>query len=112
MADHLDGDRRRLQRYQLKAPAIVKAAVQNQETVAELYTRDICSGGAFFPTDHPLPAGASVEITLFLMISAVRELRGRPNKVKVTTDGTVVRAEREGMAVAFGVQYQMVPVPA
>ncbi len=112
MADHLDSDRRQLQRYQLRAPAIVKAAVQNQETVAELYTRDICSGGAFFQTDHPLPAGVSVEITLFLLTSAFREWRGRPYKVKVTTDGTVVRSEDEGMAVAFNAQYQMSPVPA
>jgi hypothetical protein len=112
MADHLESDRRQLQRFQLKAPAIVKAAVQNQETIAELYTRDICSGGAFFQTDQPLATGVSVEITLFLMIAAFGGCQGYPHKVKVTTDGTVVRAEREGMAVAFREQYQLIPVPA
>jgi hypothetical protein len=112
MADHLDSDRRQLQRFQLRAPAIVKAADRSQETVAELYTRDICSGGAFFQTDQPLPTGVSVEITLFLLISAFRELKGRPHKVKVVTDGTVVRSESNGMAVAFSEQYQMLPVPA
>lgn len=112
MVDHLDCDRRQLQRFPLRAPAIVKAAVQNQETVAELYTRDICSGGAFFPTDQPLPAGVGVKITLYLLISALREWQGRPHRVKVTTDGTVVRSERDGMAVAFSGQYQMSPIPA
>jgi hypothetical protein len=112
MADHLDSDRRQLQRYQLRASAIVKGEVQNQETVAEFFTRDISSGGAFFHTDHPLPAGVSVEITLFLITSAFREWRGRPYKVKVTTAGTVVRSEEEGMAVAFDPKYRMVPVPA
>jgi hypothetical protein len=111
MEDHLDNDRRQLPRYQLRTPAIVKAAVQDQGTVAELYTRDVSSSGAFFPTDHPLPAGASVEITLYLMISAFGEWRRWPHKVNVTTNGTVVRAEREGMAVAFDRQYQLVPVP-
>jgi hypothetical protein len=112
MADHLDSDRRQLQRYQLRASAIVKGEVQNQETVAEFFTRDISSGGAFFQTDHPLPAWVSVEITLFLLTSAFREWRGRPYKVKVTTDGTVVRSEPDGMAVAFSEQYQMSPIPA
>ena len=102
MADQIDNDRRQLQRYQLRAPAIVKGTIENQGMVAELYTRDICSGGAFFQTNHPLPTGVSVEITLFL----------HPHRVKVTTDGTVVRSEHDGMAVAFGEQYQMSPVPA
>jgi hypothetical protein len=90
----------------------VKAAVQNQDTVSELFTRDISSGGAFFQTDSPLPAGVNVEITLFLLTSAFRAWRGHPYKVKITTGGTVVRSEDEGMAVAFSEQYRMVPVPA
>jgi hypothetical protein len=112
MADHLDSDRRQLQRFQLRAPAIVKSAVKDQETVAELYTRDICSGGAFFQTDHPLPTGIVVQVTLFLLISAFKEWRRLPHKVKVTTDGTVIRCERSGMAVAFGERYQMSPIQA
>jgi hypothetical protein len=112
MEDHPDGERRQLQRFLLKAPAIVKTAVENQDMVSELFTRDISSGGAFFQTDNPLPAGSSVEITLFLLTSAFRAWRGRPYKVKITTGGTVVRTEDEGMAVAFSEQYRMVPVPA
>jgi hypothetical protein len=111
MPDHLDSDRRQLQRFPLRASAIVRAADQDPEKVVEICTRDICSGGAFFSTDQPLPAGVSVEITLFLLTSAFREWRGRPYKVKITTGGTVVRSEDEGMAVAFTPQYKMVPVP-
>lgn len=112
MAGHPEHDRRQLQRFPLRAPAIIKAAALDKETIAELYTRDICSGGAFFQTNHPLPAGISVDITLYLLISAFREWRGRPHKVKVTTAGTVVRSEADGMAVAFADEYQMEPVPA
>ncbi len=111
MTDHLDNDRRRLQRYELRAPATVKAEVQNQETVEELFTQNISSGGAFFQTEHPLPKGVSVEITLFLLTAAFRPWRGRPYKVKISTGGTVVRSEDEGMAVAFDPKYRMVPVP-
>lgn len=102
MQERLDGDRRQLQRFQLRTPAIIKATLPERETVAELYTRDICSGGAFFPTKHPLPQGINVSITLYL----------HPQRVKVLTDGTVVRSESDGMAVAFGDQYRLVPVPA
>ena len=112
MVDRLDSDRRQLQRFPLRAPAIVRTAVQDSESVVELYTRDICSGGAFLQTDHPLPEGINVEITLFLLISALRHVQGRPGKVKITTVGTVVRSEEAGMAVAFDSEYQMVPVPS
>ena len=112
MVDRLDSDRRQLQRFSLRAPAIVRAAVQDRESVVELYTRDICSGGAFLQTADPLPVGIYVDITLFLMISAVRNLQGQPGKVKITTVGTVVRSEEAGMAVAFDSEYQMVPVPS
>jgi Tfp pilus assembly protein PilZ len=112
MVDHLDRDRRQLQRFQLRAPAIIKSALEDKETVSELYTRDICSGGAFFQTDQPLPTGIGVEVTLFLLISASREWEELPRSVKVTTDGMVVRSEGDGMAVAFSEQYQMAPVPA
>jgi Tfp pilus assembly protein PilZ len=112
MADYLESDRRQLQRFQLRAPAIIKAAALDQATVAELYTRDICSGGAFFQTNQPLPAGIGVEVTLYLLVPAFRELQGRRHKVKVTTAGTVVRSEPDGMAVAFTERYRMVPVPA
>jgi hypothetical protein len=111
MADDLDSDRRQLRRFSMEVLSIIRAAVQNRETIVELYTRDICSGGAFFPTDHPLPAGISVEITLFLLISAFKEWQGGPRKVRIMTAGTVVRSEDSGMAVAFSPWYQMVPVP-
>ena len=112
MRNHPDRDRRLLERFLLRAPAIVKATAQNGGLVAELYTRDICSRGAYFQTSHPFPPGVPVEITLFLVVSSFREWKGLPHSVKVKTDGTVVRSEGGGMAVAFGDQYQMVPVPA
>ena len=112
MTGNPENDRRKLQRFQLKAPAIVKAMVHEQATVAELYTRDICSGGAFFPTENPLPAGVPVEITLFLPVPSASEWRGRPHRLKVFAGGTIVRCERDGMAVAFGERCRMVPVRA
>jgi hypothetical protein len=111
MVDQLDSDRRELERFQLRTPAVVKAAIQDCEMVTELYTRDICSRGAYFQTEHPLPVGVPVQITLFLLTSAIREWRGRPYRVKVTTEGTVVRSEGDGMAVAFRKRYRLSPIP-
>ena len=106
MVDHLDGDRRQLQRYQMRIPATIVAALDSRQTTVELQTRDICSGGAFFPTDRPLPTGSNVRITLCW------ELHEYPTRVRMTTEGTVVRSEGEGMAVAFSPRYQMAPVPS
>jgi hypothetical protein len=112
MVDQLDSERRELLRFQLRAPAVVKAAMKEGVVVTELFTRDICSHGAYFQTETPLPVGVNVQITLFLLTSAIREWRGRPYKVRVTTEGTVVRSEGDGMAVAFHKGYRLSPVPA
>ncbi len=106
MTDHSDGDRRQLQRYQMKIPALIVATLPDRETTVELFTRDVCSGGAFFPTDSPLPAGANVRITLSW------DAHEYSAKVNMTTDGRVIRSEGAGMAVAFSPRYQMSPVPA
>ncbi len=101
MTDQFDGDRRQLQRYQMKIPALIEATLPDRATTVELFTRDVCSGGAYFPTESPLPAGASVKITLSW------DAHEYSAKVKVTADGRVVRTEGAGMAVAFSPRYQM-----
>ncbi|MEZ4526707.1 MAG: response regulator transcription factor, partial [Desulfobacterales bacterium] len=62
-------------------------------------TRNVCAGGAFFPTDHPLPAGTRVKIRILLSFDELKRLRGKHPIIEVT--GQIIRTEKQGMAVRF-----------
>ena len=106
MEGEIGSDRRQLERFSVKAFAVVQTVAPGAEKVFELNTQDISSGGAFFPMEVPLPTGEKVKITLYLSISAIRDF---PNKAKITTEGQVVRSTKHGMAVAFDRHYTMSP---
>ncbi len=98
-------ERRRLQRFTVSAFATVQTLSSGSSQVFELITRDISSGGAFFPTEVPLPTGEKVRITVFLSISPLRK------KSKIQTEGEVIRSGSEGMAVRFVGPYSISPSP-
>ena len=55
---------RRLERFSLKLPAAIETVPDTEEhdkKVLNLLTANVCSGGAFFHTDKPLPEGTSVK---------------------------------------------------
>ena len=99
-------ERRHLQRFSIRAFAIVQTVSPEVKKLLELNTQDISSGGAFFPMNTPLTTGAKVKIALYLSINAL----DKPHKVKINADGEVVRATLNGMAVAFGKHYTMSPL--
>ncbi|MGO9411562.1 MAG: PilZ domain-containing protein [Spirochaetia bacterium] len=102
-------ERRQLQRFSMKAYAVVKTTSPGAEKMFELCTRDISSGGAFFPMEVPLPTGEKVKITLYLSISVLEKIADLPSKAKIETDGQVVRSTGRGMAVKFAGHYSMSP---
>jgi len=106
MEGEFGSERRHLERFSVKAFAVVQTVSPGAEKVFELNTQDISSGGAFFPMEVPLPTGEKVKITLYLSISAFRDF---PSKAKITTEGQVVRSTKQGMAVAFDRHYTMSP---
>jgi hypothetical protein len=105
-------ERRQLQRFSVKAYAVVKTVSPGVEKMFELSTQDISSGGAFFPMEVPLPTGEKVKITLYLSISVLEQISDIPSKAKIETDGQVVRSTRQGMAVKFAEHYSMSPATA
>jgi PilZ domain len=109
MKGDIGTDRRHLERFSVKAFAVVQTLSPGTEKVFELDTQDISSGGAFFPMEVPLPAGEKVKITLYLSISGVEKLTDFPAKTKIETKGEVVRSTNNGVAVAFGKHYTMSP---
>ena len=109
MKGDLSTDRRHLERFSVKAFAVVQTLMPGTEKVFELDTQDISSGGAFFPVEVPLPTGEKVKITLYLSISPVDTASDLPNRTRIETEGKVVRSTSHGMAVAFGRRYTMSP---
>ena len=112
MENEIGSERRSLQRFLLRLSAVVQTVSQGVETVFELFTQDISSSGAFFPTEVPLPPGETVKITLYLSISPLERISAFPTRAKITTEGRVVRSTKRGMAVAFGGHYTMSPAGA
>lgn len=102
---------RRLQRYSLKLPAtlkIISEAEQHDQEIINLLTSDICSGGAYFQTEQPLPEGTSVKLDLILSIEELKKLESKHALIKVT--GKVIRTEPTGMAICFEGDYTIKPV--
>jgi hypothetical protein len=100
-------ERRRLERFRLSALAELRAMVHDQEEILRLHTRDISSEGVYLSTEHPLPKGMDVSITIFLWIAVLKRLLGKQHQVRVKVDGKVVRSNGDGMAVAFKPGYKI-----
>jgi hypothetical protein len=102
---------RGLQRYSLQLPAtieIVAEADKRDKEIINLLTSNVCSGGAYFHTEKPLPEGTHVKIDLVLSIDELKKMKGKHALIKVT--GQVIRAESEGMAISFKNNYKIRPV--
>ena len=102
-------ERRKLERFNLRLPAQIEITTPNLPNGAmlNLWTKDICSGGAFFATPEPLPAGTQVKIELTLHFEGLKNLK--PNETRVNLSGTVVRPSSTGMAVRFDNGFEMTP---
>jgi len=105
MRDENWHERRQLQRFSVKASATVQSLSSGSREVFELSTRDVSSGGAFFPMEVPLQSGEKVRITLFISISPLRK------ESKIETDGEVIRSGPDGIAVQFEGPYSISPAP-
>ena len=109
MESGIESERRSLERFSVRAFAVVRTVPPNTEKMYELYTQDISSGGAFFPVEVPLSSGEHLKITLYVAITALDQFKDVPNKTKITTDGEVIRSDKRGMAVKFAGDYVMAP---
>lgn len=104
-------EKRRLERFDLKVPAKIEVMTseEDKETL-DLFTTDICAGGAFFHTDQPLPEGTDVKIDLVLSLEEIKKLREDSSHACIKISGTVLRTESAGMAVCFKKNYKIQPL--
>ena len=100
MEDALEEQEKRdVQRFDLRLHTVLQK-LENRASQLELYTRDISSDGAYLCMERPLPLDTSVELTFFLPVR--QRIRS-----KIQTNGRVIRSEKEGMAIRFESNYQI-----
>ncbi len=104
------GENRRLERFGLELPAKIEIRKRStKETeIMNLFTGNVCAGGAFFHTDKPLPVGTQVKIDLILPLEKLKKIKGKNACIKV--DGKVLRSDENGMAVRFNKRYKIIPL--
>lgn len=100
-------DKRTVERFTMQIPATVFVEDGDLERVLTLETDNISSGGTFPSTDELVPEGAKVELELYLPLDKLRALLGPAERVRVTVRGTVVRTQRDGVAVEFDRGYRI-----
>lgn len=101
-------DRRKLERFELRVPALVVVESRSgREEVLDLTTKDVSSDGAYLLSSNLLPEGAMVRMEFMLAMNSVgRSWRdGRRMRVRVT--GKVIRVDGNGAAVRFGNRYRI-----
>ncbi len=102
-------ERRKLKRFPLELPAFLSVIDESdQSEPIELVTRNICSGGAFFKTEKPLPASTNLKIDLIIPLDKLKNIKGKKSYVEVL--GSVVRTNEQGMAVRFDRKYNIYPL--
>lgn len=103
-------ERRKLDRFNLKIPAKIQVTDSVQEKkMLDLFTSNICSGGAFFHTPQPLPEGVQVKLDLVLPLDKLKKLKDESKHVCIEISGRVLRSESTGMAICFNEDYKISP---
>jgi hypothetical protein len=98
MGDNV-AERRKLERFDLRLPAEITDLKGDKEIPYHLFTKNICSDGAFFETKKNLLAENS-RVSVDLQV---------PTGVQIKVTGIVLRSEPKGVAVRFDNAYRMIP---
>jgi hypothetical protein len=102
-------ERRKLERFDLRVPAKIEVVGQDYGTkTLNLFTKNICAGGAFFNSAKSLPQNTKVAVELVL------DFRGLKNHVsrwtKINVSGSVLRSEPTGMTISFDKEFNIQPL--
>jgi hypothetical protein len=103
----MDEERRKLERFQLHAPARILLESEDRKGEYNLMTRDVSSGGAFLYSSHAFPKGASVKMEFLILQHTLGKASGDKGRAKVRVKGKVVRADSDGIAISFESGYKI-----
>lgn len=103
-------EKRKLERFNLEIPAKIEVPNSFPDAgIMNLVTSNICSGGAFFHTEKPLPQGTDVKLNLVLKTEIFKQLENS-NQVHIQVKGTVLRADTKGMSICFDEDFELQPL--
>ena len=101
-------ERRKLERFELNAPARVVVEFESGEKKEfDLTTKDVSSDGAYLFTSQPLPKGASVKMEFLLSMDALRKMAGEKGRARIRVKGMVIRVDGSGAAIRFASKYKI-----
>jgi hypothetical protein len=79
------------------------------ELSRECKTSNICAGGVYFSIENPFPVSTDVQVSLYWNPEMfIAGSSTEKNQIKLT--GSVVRAEKRGMAISFKNNFRFVTV--
>jgi c-di-GMP-binding flagellar brake protein YcgR len=105
-------ERRKFERYELRVPAKVETLAREAgRKKLSLKTANVCAGGAYFSTPKALTEGTKVRLEIVLTFNGQKSLRDTKN-ARVRILGTVMRSQKDGMAIRFSDDYVIAPLVA
>jgi c-di-GMP-binding flagellar brake protein YcgR len=105
--DNSYADKRQSKRITASVPARIELidAQQEQEPI-DLLTTDLSAGGVFFHSVNPLSKGAKVKIEIVLPVHKMN-ISGGTGPYLIKAKGSVLRSQKDGMAIIFDEDYQI-----
>jgi hypothetical protein len=101
-------DRRKLERFELRFPALVVVESQNgEEVVRDLTTKDVSADGAYLLSSSLLPEGALVRMEFMLAMNSISKSAKENGRARVRVTGRVIRVDDNGIAIRFGNRYKI-----
>jgi hypothetical protein len=102
-------ERRRLERFELTAPALLSLASDGRAPrQLNLTTRDVSSSGAYlYCTSQPPVEGHRVRMELMISLETLSKFVGTGGRARIRVNGTVVRVDKGGIAVRFESKYKI-----
>ena len=101
-------EKRTMERFDLKLPGQIRFIRDSNEETIDLLTSNVCSEGAFFSTEKPLPIDTRVNIDLVLPLNRLKKREGKRSLIK--SSGKVVRTDQKGMAICFDEKCKISPL--
>ncbi len=102
-------EKRKVERFNLQLEAFISLPGEaGQADAGNLMTRDVSMNGAFLVTDAPLPVGSKVNVDMVLTLAGKEKQNTQQAWIKAS--GKVLRADNQGMAIAFDDRSRILPL--
>jgi hypothetical protein len=101
-------EKRRLERFDLTAPARVTVEPKSGEKKhLNLTTKNISSSGAYLYCPQHFPKGSRVKMELLISVAALKKATGDNGRAKIKVQGSIIRVDPDGIVVRFESKYKI-----